>query len=201
MAKRTAKQPEQQPKAPPKEQPKPAMRGLIESGTRGVYVGSTQLRACRATLQTHVCGRLAEGKRRSVDSERAKVVCPEWASVGALMERFFQLLDVAQLRDRSLVERCPTRRKTIMDSLVAEVSRLGRDQEHLDRTERSIRECKDYIERQQAIVQHLEDNGYDATRAQALLEGLQAFLDLYNRHLVCLRAIAKAPLAITEAPL
>jgi hypothetical protein len=115
------------------------------------------------------------------------------ACVGAPMERFFQLLDVAQLRDQSLVERSPTTRKTIMDLLVAEVSRLGRDQEHLDSTERFIRECKDYIEHQQSIVQHLEANGYDATGAQGLLEGLQVFLDLYNRHLVCLRAINKAP--------
>jgi hypothetical protein len=110
------------------------------------------------------------------------------------MERFFQLLDVAQLRDQSLVERSPTTRKTIIDLLVAEVSRLGRDQEHLNSTERFIRECKDYIERQQSIVEHFEASGYDTTRAQALLEGLQVCLHLHNQHLVGLRAITGAPL-------
>jgi hypothetical protein len=40
MAKRTKQQAEQRAKAPPKEQAKPATRWQIESGTRGVYVGS-----------------------------------------------------------------------------------------------------------------------------------------------------------------
>jgi hypothetical protein len=40
MAKRTDKRTEPQPKAPPKEKPKAATRWQIESGTRGVYVGS-----------------------------------------------------------------------------------------------------------------------------------------------------------------
>jgi hypothetical protein len=113
---------------------------------------------------------------------------------GAPMERLIQLLNIARFRDRLLVERDPISRKTITDLLVAEESRLGHDQEHLDRTERFILECKDYIERQQSIVEHFEASGYDTTRAQALLEGLQVCLHLHNQHLVGLRAITGAPL-------
>jgi hypothetical protein len=78
-------------------------------------------------------------------------------------------------------------------------SRLGRDQEHLDRTERFIRECKGYIDRQQSIVKQFEAGGYDATRAQALPEGLQVSLDLHDQQLAAFEPLLSPPLARVQS--
>jgi hypothetical protein len=89
---------------------------------------------------------------------------------GSVMERFVARQNIERCRSRLEAETDPAQRTHLLRLLVEEEDKLGLDYEGLTDVEREIVNGYARIARQKTIVQQLDGDGRDSTKAKALLE-------------------------------